>query len=63
VITGSVEYSRQDYADAIALLAGGRLPTSELIEPDDVPLSGVQLAMERLVAGELAGKVMVVPRA
>jgi threonine dehydrogenase-like Zn-dependent dehydrogenase len=63
VITGSVEYTRDDFADAIALLADGSLPVDQLIEPDDVPLRGMQLAMEQLVAGELAGKVMVVPRA
>ena len=45
----------------LALLASGRLPTDELIEPEDVPLSSVQHAMEQLVAGELPGKVLVVP--
>jgi (R,R)-butanediol dehydrogenase/meso-butanediol dehydrogenase/diacetyl reductase len=63
VITGTVEYTRDDYAQAIDLLADKRLPVDLLIEPDDVPLGGVQQAMEQLVAGELAGKVMVVPHA
>jgi (R,R)-butanediol dehydrogenase/meso-butanediol dehydrogenase/diacetyl reductase len=63
VITGSCEYTRDDYEQAIDLLAAGRLPVDLLIEPDDVPLGGVQRAMEQLVAGELAGKVLVVPRA
>ena len=63
VITGSVEYTREDFADAITLLAEGRLPVDQLIEPDDVPLGQMQFAMEQLVAGELAGKVMVIPHA
>ena len=63
VITGTIEYTREDYRRAIDLLASGRLPVELLIEPDDVPLSGVQRAMEQLAAGELAGKVMVVPHA
>jgi threonine dehydrogenase-like Zn-dependent dehydrogenase len=62
VITGALEYTGEDFADAIALLAGGRLPTDRLIEAEDVPLGGVQRAVQRLAAGEIAGKVMVVPR-
>jgi (R,R)-butanediol dehydrogenase / meso-butanediol dehydrogenase / diacetyl reductase len=62
-ITGSVEYVAGDYHLALELLASGRLPTDLLIEPADVPLAGVQRAMEQLVAGQLPGKVMVRPRA
>jgi threonine dehydrogenase-like Zn-dependent dehydrogenase len=62
-VTGTVEYTADDYRTAIDLLDGGRLPTDELIEADDVPLHRLQWAMERLVAGELAGKVLVVPGA
>jgi len=62
VITGAFEYSGEDFADAIELLASGRLPTERLIDADDVPLAGVQQAVQRLAAGEIAGKVMVVPR-
>jgi len=61
VITGSMEYTRDDYDAALGLLADGRIPVDVLIEPADVPLAGVQAAMERLAAGELAGKVMVTP--
>lgn len=61
VVTGSFEYIAEDYDRALELLATGALPTDLLIEPEDVPLGGVQRAMERLVAGELAGKVMVSP--
>jgi threonine dehydrogenase-like Zn-dependent dehydrogenase len=63
VITGSFEYSRDDFDAALALLADGRIPTDLVIEPADVGLAGVQTAMERLAAGELAGKVMVSPHA
>jgi (R,R)-butanediol dehydrogenase/meso-butanediol dehydrogenase/diacetyl reductase len=62
-VTGTVEYTHDDYAQAIGLLASGRLPVAALIEPNDVPLSRIQQAMEQLVAGDLPGKVMVVPRA
>ena len=63
VITGSNEYVPADYERSLELLASGALPVDLLIEPEDVPLSGVQRAMERLVAGELPGKVMVAPAA
>jgi 2-desacetyl-2-hydroxyethyl bacteriochlorophyllide A dehydrogenase len=62
VITGSMEYTPEDFQAAIDMLAGGRIPVDTLIERDDVPLSGVGDAMRRLADGELAGKVMVVPR-
>jgi (R,R)-butanediol dehydrogenase/meso-butanediol dehydrogenase/diacetyl reductase len=62
-IVGTVEYTPGDYEDALALLAAGSLPTDALIEPEDQPLSRLQWAMEQLRDGELAGKVMVAPRA
>jgi len=62
-VTGTVEYTHDDYHAAIALLSEGRLPVDDLIEPTDVPLAGLQQAMERLMAGELAGKVLVTPDA
>lgn len=61
-ITGSMEYTPADFDAAIGLLAEGRIPVDLLVEPDDVPLSGVGEAMQRLASGDLAGKVMVVPR-
>jgi (R,R)-butanediol dehydrogenase/meso-butanediol dehydrogenase/diacetyl reductase len=60
-VTGTVEYTPADYHAAIAMLAEGRLPVDDLIEPADVPLDGLQQAMEKLMAGELAGKVLVAP--
>ncbi|HUE57946.1 MAG TPA: alcohol dehydrogenase catalytic domain-containing protein [Acidimicrobiales bacterium] len=62
-VTGTVEYVPADYHNAIALLANGRLAVDELIEPADVPLDRLQEAMEQLMAGELAGKVLVAPGA
>lgn len=63
VVTGTVEYVAEDYVAAIDLLAAGSLPVGDLIEPEDQPLDRLQWAMEQLVAGELAGKVMVSPNA
>jgi (R,R)-butanediol dehydrogenase / meso-butanediol dehydrogenase / diacetyl reductase len=62
-VTGTVEYTQDDYRAAMDLLAEGRLPTDVLIEPEDLPLTRLQWGMEQLVAGELAGKVMVSPSA
>jgi hypothetical protein len=47
---------------SLALLASGVIPADLLIEPEDVPLAGMLEAAERCEAGELAGKVLVVPR-
>jgi threonine dehydrogenase-like Zn-dependent dehydrogenase len=63
MITGSCEYTQGDFRDAIELLAQGGLATNRLIESEDQPLSKLQWALEQLVAGELPGKVMVVPHA
>jgi len=62
-VTGGYEYDEHGFEDALALLAGGTLPTDRLIAARDVALPGVLEAMERLAAGEIAGKVMVAPRA
>ena len=43
-------------------VASGTLPVDLLIEPDDVPLEGMLEASERCAEGELAAKVMVVPK-
>ncbi len=62
VVTGAYNYDENGFDAALALLASGKLPTSLLIEPDDVPLVGVLDAMEGLEAGRIGGKVLVVPR-
>lgn len=60
-ITGCYEYDAHGFDDALALLATGALPTHLLIESADVPLDGLLPAMRDLVAGRLAGKVLVQP--
>ena len=62
-VTGTVEYTPDDYVASLDLLASGRLPTDMLIEPEDQPLSRLEWALGGLSRGEIAGKVMVVPRA
>ena len=61
VITGSYEYGVDGFAQALELLASGRLPVDRLLEPDDVPLDGALDAMRKLADGTLAGKVLVKP--
>ncbi len=63
VITGAFNYDSDGFHDALELLASGRLPNDLLIEPGDVPLVDMFQALEGLAAGEIAGKVMIVPRA
>ena len=43
------------------VLASGKLPLDALIDGTDVLLDGLLPAMERLAAGEIPAKVMVVP--
>jgi L-iditol 2-dehydrogenase len=62
-LLGSYNYDADGFAAALTLIASGRLPLDLLIEPDDVALDAVGVTMQRLGAGELAGKVMVVPHA
>jgi (R,R)-butanediol dehydrogenase/meso-butanediol dehydrogenase/diacetyl reductase len=62
VVTGAYCYDAGGFEDALTLLASGTLPTDELIERGDVPLAGLEDALHGLAAGELAGKVMVVPK-
>lgn len=61
IVTGAFCYDEGGIARALALLAEGELPVDQLIEPEDVPLEGMLEAAERCAAGELAGKVMIVP--
>jgi (R,R)-butanediol dehydrogenase/meso-butanediol dehydrogenase/diacetyl reductase len=62
-VLGSFNYDSDGFERALELLASGVLPTDLLIESDDVPLSGLLEAMDQLVAGRLAGKVLVAPHA
>ncbi len=61
-VTGSFQYDEGGFEAALDLLASGRLPLDELIDPVDEPLDRLVSAMEEIVAGDRAGKVLVVPR-
>ena len=60
-ITGAFTYDANGFEEALALLAAGELPVDQLADPQDVALSDMLGAMHRLVAGEVAGKVLVAP--
>ena len=60
-VTGSFVYDADGFERALELLGSGRLPVDVLIDPDDVSLEGLGDAMQGLVDGRIAGKVMVVP--
>ncbi len=62
-IYGIVNYDPVGWSPALELLASGKLPVDLLIEPEIVPLSGLQDVMFRLVDGQLPGKVMITPSA
>ncbi|HEX4491127.1 MAG TPA: alcohol dehydrogenase catalytic domain-containing protein [Acidimicrobiia bacterium] len=61
-IMGSYNYDDHGFAKALDLIASGKLPLDLLIEPEDFPLDQVGTTMQRLGAGELASKALVVPR-
>ena len=62
VVTGAYNYDGGGFAAALDLIASGRVPIDLLIEPDDVPLTGLLDAMHKLAEGKLAAKVLVVPQ-
>lgn len=61
VVTGAFVYDHDGYERALELLARPDFPTDLLIERDDVPLPGIFDAIQKLGAGDLAAKVMIVP--
>jgi (R,R)-butanediol dehydrogenase / meso-butanediol dehydrogenase / diacetyl reductase len=61
-ICGSFIYDADGFDKALELIASGAIPTEVLIEPRDVPLDLLAGALGDLATGNLAGKVMVVPR-
>ena len=61
VVTGAFTYDQGGFDEALALLAAGRLPVDDLLEPEVVPLDGLLDAMVGLAEGRLAGKVLVRP--
>ena len=61
-VTGAFVYDADGFERALELLASPDFPTGTLIETDDVPLDRIIGAMRGLADGELAAKVMIVPR-
>jgi 2-desacetyl-2-hydroxyethyl bacteriochlorophyllide A dehydrogenase len=60
-IMGAYNYDADGFAPALELLASGTMPLDLLIEPDDVPLSGLLATMEALARGDIPGKALVNP--
>ena len=60
-ILGAYNYDAAGFAPALELLASGKMPLDELIEPVDVLLDGLYDVMQRCARGELPGKVMIRP--
>jgi 2-desacetyl-2-hydroxyethyl bacteriochlorophyllide A dehydrogenase len=60
-ITGAFVYDPDGFERALELLATTEFPTDTLIESEDVSLDGLLSAVQGLVAGELPGKVLIVP--
>jgi len=60
-IIGAYNYDAEGWQPALDLLASGKLPLDLLIEPVDVLLDELPVTFDRLAAGELPGKVMVIP--
>jgi (R,R)-butanediol dehydrogenase/meso-butanediol dehydrogenase/diacetyl reductase len=63
IITGAFCYDADGFERSLELLASGRLPLGELIDPVDVPLSGALDAMHGLAGGQIASKVLIAPGA
>jgi len=62
VITGAFIYDADGFERSLELLADPSFPSDLLIEADDVPLDGILGAIEGLHDGQLAAKVMIVPK-
>ena len=60
-IIGAYNYDAAGFAPALELLASGKMPLDELIEPVDVLLDGLYDVMQRCARGEVPGKVMIRP--
>jgi (R,R)-butanediol dehydrogenase/meso-butanediol dehydrogenase/diacetyl reductase len=61
VVTGAFTYDAGGFERALDLLASGRLPVDDLLEPGAVRLDRLLDAMIGLADGRLAGKVLVQP--
>jgi threonine dehydrogenase-like Zn-dependent dehydrogenase len=60
-VCGAFVYDQGGFADALKLLASGRLPVDVLIDDEEYGLDGIAEATHRLATGEIAGKLMIVP--
>lgn len=60
-VTGAFVYDEGGFERAAELLASGRIPARVLIDEVEYGLDGVAEATDRLLRGELAGKVMIRP--
>lgn len=60
-VCGSFVYDADGFDRALDLLSCGAIPTETLLEPDDMPLSGLGDALKDLAVGRRARKVMIVP--
>jgi threonine dehydrogenase-like Zn-dependent dehydrogenase len=61
IVTGSYNYDADGFERALSLLASGVIPADRLVESDDIGLGEIVPALESLVRGERAGKVLVRP--
>ncbi|MGZ4688496.1 MAG: zinc-dependent alcohol dehydrogenase [Acidimicrobiia bacterium] len=62
VITGAFCYDADGFERALELLGQPDFPRDLLVDPVDVGLDGLLVAIERLGAGEIPAKVMVAPK-
>ena len=60
-VIGAYNYNDDGFGPAVDLLGSGTLPLEVADRADDIPLSEVMDAMERLARGEIPSKVMVQP--
>ncbi len=60
-IIAAYNYDPEGFGPALDLLASGKLPTDILVDDRDATLDEVESSMQRLVDGEIAGKVIVIP--
>jgi len=60
-VCGSFVYDADGFSVALEMLASGVVGANALMEPDDVPLDKLGVALADLAAGKIARKVMIVP--
>lgn len=60
-VTGAFNHDGDGFERALELLASGRMPVDDLVEPGEVALDDLLDALRALADGRLAGKVLVKP--